>query len=94
MRASILALKERLGHSPLLLKPIEGEKLYLYLVVSKEAVNSALVREEDKVKLPIYYMSKRLLDAETRYQELEKLALALIVTSKKLTNYPLCQVLQ
>ena len=51
-------------------------------------------------------MSKRLLDAETRYPELEKLALALIVASKKwrpyfnahpievLTNYPLRQVLQ
>ena len=51
-------------------------------------------------------MSKRLLDAETRYLELEKLALALMVTSRKLrsyfhahmievlTNYPLHQVLQ
>ena len=51
-------------------------------------------------------MSKRLLDAETRYPELEKLALALVVASRKLrsyfhthpievlTNYLLCQVLQ
>ena len=51
-------------------------------------------------------MSKRLLDAETMYLQLEKLALALIVASRKLrsyfhthsievlTNYPLCQVLQ
>ena len=51
-------------------------------------------------------MSKRLLDAETRYLELEKLAMALVVASKKLrpyfhthsmevlTNYPLRQVLQ
>ena len=82
IRASILALKERLGHSPLLLKPIEGEKLYLYLVVSKETVSTALVREEEKVQWPVYYVSKRLLDAETRYPELEKLALALMVTSR------------
>ena len=51
-------------------------------------------------------MSKRLLDAKTRYLELEKLTLALVVTSRKLrpyfhahsievlTNYPLCQVQQ
>ena len=51
-------------------------------------------------------MSKRLLDAETKYPKLEKLALALMVASKKLrpnfnahsievlTNYPLHQVLQ
>ena len=32
-------------------------------------------------------MSKRLLDAETRYPELEKLALALVVTSRKLRPY-------
>ena len=51
-------------------------------------------------------MGKRLLDAETRYPELEKLALALVVASRKLrsyfhaqsikvlTNYPLRKVLQ
>ena len=44
-----LALKEHLGHSLLLLKQIEGEKLYLYLVISEEAVKAALVREEEKV---------------------------------------------
>ena len=40
------ALKEHLGHPPLLSKPIEGEKLYLYLVVSEDAVSAALVIEE------------------------------------------------
>ena len=91
---------------PLLSKPIEGENHYLYLAVSKEAVNTALVREEEKVQWSVYYVSKRLLDVENRYPELEKLALALMVTSKKLrpyfhahpievlTNYPLRQVLQ
>ena len=51
-------------------------------------------------------MSKGLQDVETRYPELGKLALAIVVTSRKLrpyfhaylievlTNYPLCQVLQ
>ena len=64
-----------------------------------------MVREERKVQWPIYYVSKRLLDAETRYPELEKLALALVVVFRKLrsyfrahlievlTNYPLLQVL-
>ena len=44
-----LALKEYLGCPSLLSKPIEREKLYLYLVVSEEAVSAALVREEKKV---------------------------------------------
>ena len=44
-----LALKEHLGRSPLLLKPIKEEKLYLYLAVSDDAVSSALVKEKEKV---------------------------------------------
>ena len=87
-------------------KPIKGENLYLYLAVSEEAVSPTLVREEEKVEWPFYYVSKSLLDAETRYPKLEKLALALMVASGKLrpcfhahlievlTDYPLHQVLQ
>ena len=43
------ALKEHLRCPPLLSKPIEGEKFYLYLAVSEEAVRATLVREEEKV---------------------------------------------
>ena len=101
-----LALKEHLGCPLLLSKPIEGENLFLYLTISEEVVNATLVRKEEKVQWSVYYVSKRLLDAETRYLKLNKLALALIVASRKLTsyfhvhpievftNYPLCQVLQ
>ena len=106
MQAGIQALKEHLRHPLLLLKLLDGEKLYLYLAASQEAVSAALVREEEKVQWHVYYMNKRLLDAKTRYPELEKLAPALVVASRKLrpyfhahsikvlTNYPLGQVLQ
>ena len=43
------ALKENLGRPPLLSKPIEGEKLYLYLAIFEEVVSTTLVREEEKV---------------------------------------------
>ena len=99
------ALKEHLGHLPLLSKPIDGEKLYLYLILFQEVVSTTLVREEEKVQWSVYYVRKRLLDTETKYPELEKLALALVVASRKLrpyfhvhlikvlTNYLQCQVL-
>ena len=81
------ALKEHLGRLLLLSKPIDGEKLYLYLVVSKEAVSVALVKEEEKVQWPMYYVNKRFLDAKTRYPKLEKLALVLVLASRKLRLY-------
>ncbi|KAL5572570.1 hypothetical protein UlMin_022167 [Ulmus minor] len=50
-------------------RALQGESLILYLAVSKGVVSSALVREEEGVQWPIYYTSKSLLDAETRYPE-------------------------
>ena len=43
------ALKEHLGRPPLLSKLIDGEKLYLYIIVSQEAVSATLFKEEEKV---------------------------------------------
>ena len=80
-------LKEHLRRQLLLFKPVEEEKLYLYLGISEEAVNATLVRKEDKIQCPIYYVSKRLMVAKTRYPELEKLALAIVAASKKLKSY-------
>ena len=46
-----------------------------------------MVRDEKKVQWPVYYVSKRLLDIETRYLKFEKLALALMVVSRKIRLY-------
>ncbi|KAH9684964.1 Ribonuclease H [Citrus sinensis] len=48
------------------------------------ATSSVLVREEEGVQYPIYYTSKALLDAETRYSPLEKWALALVLLRQTL----------
>ena len=53
---------------PLLLSPSkQGEELYLYLVVLPMAVNSALLREENRQQLPVYYTNRALRGAEERY---------------------------
>ncbi|XP_024035603.1 uncharacterized protein LOC112096410 [Citrus clementina] len=80
-------LKQYLQQAPLLSTPRVGDKLYLYLAISDRAVSSVLVREEEGVQYPIYYTSKALLDAETRYPPLEKWALALVVAGRKLRPY-------
>ena len=54
--------------SPLVLSvPSPGEELILYLVVSEHAVSVALMRDQGKHQLPIYFVSKTLLDPETGY---------------------------
>ena len=62
----------------------EWENLYLYLVVSTTAVSVALIREEAKKQLSIYYVSQAFQGAESNYPRIEKIAFALIVVSRKL----------
>ncbi|XP_074374821.1 uncharacterized protein LOC141715244 [Apium graveolens] len=80
-------IKEHLGKPPLLSKPKVGETLIIYLAVSEHAISDVLIREEEGVQYPVYYISKRMLDAETRYSNMEKLAYALILASRKLRPY-------
>lgn len=42
---------------------------------------------EDKVEKAIYYLSKKILDYETRYTPLEKACLALVWATRKLRHY-------
>ncbi|CAL9000917.1 unnamed protein product, partial [Prunus brigantina] len=99
-------LKNYMSKAPLLSKPLPGEVLLLYLSVSVTAVSSVLVRKPEKAELPIFYVSKALQSAELRYPPLEQLALALVISARRLrpyfqahqitvlTNQPLRQVLQ
>ncbi|KAL5563279.1 hypothetical protein UlMin_033026 [Ulmus minor] len=86
-------LKRYLTSPPLLSKPKDGEQLYIYLAVSEGAVSAVLVREEDGKQFSVYYVSKSLLDAETRYTQLEKLAFALVTTARKLRPYFQCHLI-
>ncbi|KAK8926340.1 hypothetical protein KSP39_PZI018276 [Platanthera zijinensis] len=84
---AFVKLKQQLTRAPLLQGPQGGEDLLLYLGVGAEAVSSVLVREEGKKQLPIYYVSRVLRQAETRYPILEKLVFALVVSARRLRPY-------
>ncbi|XP_072058029.1 uncharacterized protein [Arachis hypogaea] len=98
-------LKTTLSQPPILQKPLQGEDLFLYLSVTDWAISSALVTERSNVQHPVYFVSKTLQHAELNYQRIEKLALALIFSARRLrpyfqshvihvrTNQPLRQVL-
>ena len=62
----------------------------MYLAVSEHSVSTVLIREEEGKQSPVYYVRKALLDTETRYSQLEKLALALITAVQKLRPYFQC----
>ncbi|KAK3024790.1 hypothetical protein RJ639_043871 [Escallonia herrerae] len=80
-------LKTHLSSPPLLSKPFPGEDLLIYLSVTEVAVSTVLIREEDGVQKPIYYVSKVLQDVETRYLKIDKIALALIISARRLRPY-------
>ena len=50
-------LKHYLSNPPISSLSKEGEDLFLYLVVSVTVVSAALIREENRVQLPVYYVS-------------------------------------
>ncbi|CAL2256822.1 unnamed protein product [Prunus armeniaca] len=71
----------------MLSKPVPGEDLFVYLVVSNSVVRSTFIREELGAQHPVFYTSKALLNAETHYPKLEKLILTLLVSARKLRPY-------
>ena len=68
-------------------QPIDGKLFLLYLAVSSNAVSAVLATDLNGNQHPIYYVTKSLLDPETRYSHLEKLILALVTASTKLRHY-------
>ena len=80
-------LKYYLNNPPLLSPSKEEENLYLYMIVSATVVGVALVWEEDKKKLPVYYASQAFRGAKAKYPMIKKIAFILIVASCKLRPY-------
>ena len=81
------ALKMYLSSPPILVSPVEGELLTLYLVVSDFSTSAVLVRDKERVQHPVYYCSRALRGAEERYPRMEKLILALVTAARKLRPY-------
>ena len=58
----------------------------MYLSVSEYAISAVLLRDQGIQQL-VYYISKTLVDAKTRYLPLEKLVLVLVHARRKLPHY-------
>ncbi|KAL2241737.1 UNVERIFIED_CONTAM: Retrovirus-related Pol polyprotein from transposon opus [Sesamum indicum] len=67
--------------------PTSIKEVQKLTAISDDAVSSVLIKEKGKIQNPVYYVSKMLQGAKTRYAEIEKLALAVVVTARKLRPY-------
>ncbi|XP_056862280.1 uncharacterized protein LOC130509965 [Raphanus sativus] len=84
---AFVQLKQYLTTPPVLAKPDVGDVLSLYIAVSSAAVSSVLIKEDRGEQRPIFYTSRRMTGPETRYPTLEKLALAVVDSARKLRPY-------
>ena len=75
---AFVVINQYLTEPPILVSPEIGDTLYLYLAASNIAVSTALFKECGDAKLRLmFFVSKSLTDAETRYSHLKRAALAL-----------------
>jgi hypothetical protein len=90
---ALAQLKDFLSKLPVLTAPCKKEQLLLYLTATTHVVSSAIVveRQEDghayPVQRPVYFVSEVLSESKARYQPVQKLLYAVLITSRKLQHY-------
>ena len=63
------------------------EVIFAYIAVAPYAVSLVLIRVDNGVQRPVYYVSKSLHEAKVRYLPLEKAILAVVLGTRKLPHY-------
>ena len=73
---------------PMVQAPGHRKPSLLYLATNSFAIG-ALIAQEDGggVEQPVYYISRALKDAETRYPRAKKACLAIVYASQRLRHY-------
>ena len=83
-----MAIKQYLAEPSILASLEAGETLFVYLAVSDVVLSATLFKENaDGRQRLVFFVSKSLADAETRYNHLEQVPLSLWVATKKLRPY-------
>jgi hypothetical protein len=107
-----IKLKDLLSKPLVLTAPRKKEQLLLYLTATTHVVSSAIVVEQQEVghaypvQRLVYFISEVLSESKARYQPVQNLLYAVLITSRKLrdyfqeysisviTDYPLGDILQ
>jgi hypothetical protein len=64
-----------------------GNPFKMYIVAQEQVIGAVLLQEEDGKEFPVAHVSRRLLDAETRYVFVERLCLSLYNAYYKFRHY-------
>ena len=68
-------------------RPKEEEVFFAYIAMASHAISLVLIRVDNGVQVPIYYVGKSLHKAEVCYLPLEKAILAEVHATWKLPHY-------
>ena len=80
-------LKDYLARPPIMSSPEPDEVLFAYITVAPYAVSLVLIRVDNGIQRPVYYVNKSLHEAEVRYLPLEKAILTIVFGTRKLPHY-------
>jgi hypothetical protein len=80
-------IKDYLMHPPVLQMPKVGVVLRLYVAANDRVLGAVLMQDIADKEGDIAYLSRRMLDVETRYSQVERLFLALYYASSMFRHY-------
>ena len=80
-------LKQYLSHPPIMSSPMVDEVFFAYIAIALYAISFVLIRVDNGIQKPVYYVSKSLNEAEVRYLQLEKGILTVVHATRKLPHY-------
>ena len=80
-------LKDYLAWPSIMSSLEPDEVIFAYIAVALYAVSLVLIRVDNGIQWPVYYVSKLLHEAEVRYLPLKKAILAVVLSTRKLPHY-------
>ena len=94
LQLAFCKLQEMMTDLPTVRSPTLSVPLQLYLASNDKAVGALIAQEgEDGIEQPVYYVSRALRDAKTRYLRAECTCLSLIYATQKLRHYLLAHTM-
>jgi hypothetical protein len=80
-------IKEYMKEPPVLVPPQLNKPFKLYVAADAQTIGSALIQEFEGKERVVAYLSRKLLDPETRYSAAEKLCLCVYYSCTKFRHY-------